>query len=255
VKAGIQENRCGRDPRGLGSDSNRKGGAVIGGSNAHRIILANWWQISQGGECVRRVHRYERCSRYAFTSAEKERFLLRFGDISAQRRKSIELVGRSAIYRGIPEECCFSKYLDPLSSYPQTNTELRNRVSTFSPDRVFASIALQTTSIAHLGANRFATLKMPRPRRAEQEAIAEALSDADAFIDALEATHRQKRRLKQGGMQELLHRQEAPAGFQGGVETMGIERLLTGSSELRNKCSWRSASWRVADLPQNYRYR
>ena len=42
------------------------------------------------------------------------------------------------------------------------------------------------------------------PTKAEQEAIAEALSDADAFIDSLEQLLAKKRQIKQGTMQDLL---------------------------------------------------
>jgi type I restriction enzyme S subunit len=42
------------------------------------------------------------------------------------------------------------------------------------------------------------------PTKAEQEAIAEALSDADALIESLEQLIAKKRHLKQGAMQELL---------------------------------------------------
>jgi type I restriction enzyme S subunit len=44
----------------------------------------------------------------------------------------------------------------------------------------------------------------PAPRFAEQEAIAEALSDADALIESLEQLIAKKRQIKQGAMQELL---------------------------------------------------
>ncbi len=42
------------------------------------------------------------------------------------------------------------------------------------------------------------------PTKAEQEAIAEALSDADALIESLEQLLAKKRHLKQGAMQQLL---------------------------------------------------
>lgn len=42
------------------------------------------------------------------------------------------------------------------------------------------------------------------PTRAEQEAIAEALSDADALVQSLEQLLAKKRQIKQGAMQELL---------------------------------------------------
>jgi type I restriction enzyme S subunit len=52
------------------------------------------------------------------------------------------------------------------------------------------------------------------PTRAEQEAIAEALSDADALIESLEQVLTKKRQIKQGGMQELLTGQKRLPGFQ-----------------------------------------
>src|SRR5262249_876682 len=49
------------------------------------------------------------------------------------------------------------------------------------------------------------TLKIPLPpNKAEQEAIAEVLSDADALIESLEQLIVKKRQIKRGAMQELL---------------------------------------------------
>ncbi len=42
-----------------------------------------------------------------FSPAEKQRFRLKDDDILLNEGQSIELVGRSAIYRGKPEDCCF----------------------------------------------------------------------------------------------------------------------------------------------------
>jgi type I restriction enzyme S subunit len=55
--------------------------------------------------------------------------------------------------------------------------------------------------------------------KAEQEAIAEALSDADALIEALEQLITKKRHLKQGAMQELLTGKKRLPGFGGEWET------------------------------------
>jgi type I restriction enzyme S subunit len=51
------------------------------------------------------------------------------------------------------------------------------------------------------------------PTKAEQEAIASALSDADALIESLEQLLAKKRHLKQGAMQELLTGKRRLAGF------------------------------------------
>jgi type I restriction enzyme S subunit len=52
------------------------------------------------------------------------------------------------------------------------------------------------------------------PTKAEQEAIAESLSDADAFIESLEQLIAKKRHLKQGAMQELLSGKTRLSGFE-----------------------------------------
>ncbi|HBP86142.1 MAG TPA: restriction endonuclease subunit S [Nitrospiraceae bacterium] len=52
------------------------------------------------------------------------------------------------------------------------------------------------------------------PTKAEQEAIAEALSDADALIESLEQLLTKKRQLKQGAMQELLTGKTRLPGFE-----------------------------------------
>lgn len=53
------------------------------------------------------------------------------------------------------------------------------------------------------------------PTRAEQEAIVEALSDADALIESLEQLLTKKRHLQQGAMQELLTGKKRLPGFTG----------------------------------------
>ncbi len=57
------------------------------------------------------------------------------------------------------------------------------------------------------------------PTKAEQEAIAGALSDADALIESLEQLVSKKRRLKQGAMQELLTGKKRLPGFSGEWES------------------------------------
>ncbi len=56
-----------------------------------------------------------------------------------------------------------------------------------------------------INGQEYASLPLPLPpTNAEQETIAEALSDADALIESLEQLIAKKRQIKQGAMQELL---------------------------------------------------
>ena len=98
---------------------------------------------------------------------------------------------------------------------------------------VFARIALQTTSVAHLGGSRFERLPLAWPKtKAEQEAIAEALNDADALIESLEQLVAKKRRIKQGAMQELLTGKRRLPGFSGEWEVATLSELFDFSGGL-----------------------
>ena len=71
------------------------------------------------------------------------------------------------------------------------------------------------------------------PTDAEQQAIAEALSDADALIESLEQLVAKKRHLKQGAMQELLTGKKRLPGFSGewSVKTLGaLCRMKSGEA-------------------------
>ena len=65
---------------------------------------------------------------------------------------------------------------------------------------------------------REAAVALP-PTRVEQEAIAEALSDADALIESLEQLLSKKRQMKQGAIQELLAGRSRLRGPQGKWES------------------------------------
>lgn len=73
--------------------------------------------------------------------------------------------------------------------------------------------------------------KIPLPPLAEQRAIAEALSDVDALINALDALITKKRHIKQGTMQQLLTGKKRLRGFTGAWEKKEIGEeidLITG---------------------------
>jgi type I restriction enzyme S subunit len=72
----------------------------------------------------------------------------------------------------------------------------------------------------------FRDLQILLPPIAEQEAIAEALSDADALIESLEQLIAKKRHLKQGAMQELLTGKRRLPGFANG--TVGYKQTEVG---------------------------
>lgn len=76
----------------------------------------------------------------------------------------------------------------------------------------------------NVGELRALVVALP-PTKAEQEAIAEALSDADALIESLEQLVAKKQRIKHGAMQELLTGQKRLPGFTGEWETKPLGEL------------------------------
>ena len=73
----------------------------------------------------------------------------------------------------------------------------------------------------------FQALQVLLPPVAEQEAIAEALSDADALIESLEQLLAKKRHIKQGAMQDLLTGKKRLPGFNGEWEKKALGTLAS----------------------------
>ena len=94
------------------------------------------------------------------------------------------------------------------------------------------------STVGHAKVDDIRNLQVPLPTKAEQEAIAEALSDADALIESLEQLIAKKRQIKQGAMQELLTGKNRLPGFSGEweVKTLGeIANIKTGSINNQDK--------------------
>lgn len=141
------------------------------------------------------------------TDDQFEQFRLRDGDVLLNEGQSLELVGRCAVFQGeYPDPCAIQNQLIRFRAKKGISGLFASFVfRRCQQSGVFARIALQTTSIAHLGGSRFQQLLLAWPTsELEQRAIGEALSDADALIESLEQLIAKKRHLKQGAMQELL---------------------------------------------------
>lgn len=166
------------------------------------------------------------------TDEQFAQFQVRHGDVLLNEGQSIELVGRCALYRNeYPRPCAIQNQLlrfrahegvsDVFASYVFRNCQRTG---------VFARIALQTTSIAHLGGARFERLRLAWPSSyTEQQAIAKALSDVDELIQSLGRLISKKRGLKQAAMQQLLTGQTRLRGFSGEWSTKPFADLFNFS--------------------------
>ncbi|MDD3483109.1 restriction endonuclease subunit S [Azovibrio restrictus] len=83
------------------------------------------------------------------------------------------------------------------------------------------------TGVPHTNLGILRSYQIPAPPTVnEQQAIATALSDADALIESLEQLLAKKRQIKQGAMQELLTAQRRLPGFEGEWEEKFLGECL-----------------------------
>jgi len=82
------------------------------------------------------------------------------------------------------------------------------------------------TSIAHLPKDKLEIVPLPVPPPDEQRTIAEALSDVDGLLAALEVLIAKKRAVKQAAMQQFLTGKSRLPGFSGAWETKRLEHIV-----------------------------
>lgn len=94
-----------------------------------------------------------------------------------------------------------------------------------------------TTSVPQINNKHILPLQFPLPPFAEQERIADALSDIDSFLTALEKQISKEKAIKQGTMQELLTGKRRLPGFSGEwskCKLGSLGALLKGTGISRN---------------------
>jgi type I restriction enzyme S subunit len=96
--------------------------------------------------------------------------------------------------------------------------------------RSFENLASHNAQL-NLNLDKLRPYLLPVPTQAEQEAIAEALSDADRSIESLEQLLVKKRQLTQGAMQELLTGKKRLPGFGGEWTVKPIAEIAFPSSD------------------------
>lgn len=151
----------------------------------------------------------------AFSDDEFDRYRLNPGDILLNEGQSIGLVGRGAMYLGVPENCCFQNTLIRYQAGARIVPSFALAVFKFFFDTgVFSQVATRTNSIAHLGVSRFADLPMRVPPLPEQQKIAEILGTWDKAIETTEALLANARTQKRALMQSLLTGTRRFPGFE-----------------------------------------
>ena len=152
------------------------------------------------------------------SNAELNSFRVKKGDVFFTRTsETVDEIGISSVLLEDSPNTVFSGFV--LRARPKSDS-LDNQFKKycFSSAMVREQIASQSTYTTRALTNGRVLSRMVvpvPPTKAEQVAIAEALSDADAYIESLEKLIAKKRLIKQGAMQELLTGKRRLPGFSG----------------------------------------
>ena len=129
------------------------------------------------------------------------------GDVLFNTRNTLDLVGKVAIWRDELPVAYYNSNLMRLEFDPQevcSNEYANYALNTAGAVARLRALATGTTSVAAIYTRDLMGLQFIVPPPPEQRAIAEALSDVDALIGALDQLIAKKRDLKQAAMQQLL---------------------------------------------------
>jgi type I restriction enzyme S subunit len=140
-----------------------------------------------------------------FRDDEFARYKLQHGDILLNEGQSLELVGRCSVYRGDPPDVAFQNSLIRFRASERIDPEYAFQLFRYCQySGVFSAVATQTTSIAHLGVSRFASIRIRIPPLLEQQKIAAILSSVDDTIEKTQAVIGQIEVVKKELLSELL---------------------------------------------------
>ena len=168
--------------------------------------------------------------------SERERFKVEDGDLFFTRSSVVPSgIAHCNIYTSNrPESVVFDSHVIRVRPDPeQINPSYFYRYCVSSAARRYLISHAKTAIMTTIDQGVLGNCPVLLPSKAEQRAIAEALSDVDALISALDRLIAKKRAIKQGAMQELLTGRRRLPGFDGDwkVKRMGeIAEVVMGQS-------------------------
>lgn len=132
-------------------------------------------------------------------------FLLKENDFLFNNTNSIDLVGKSTIFKQSPFPCTFSNHFTRIRFTKEVLPEwILFHFITLWEKGFFKSVAIRHVGQSAVHTKYLTNLKLPLPPLSEQKKIAEILSTVDKAVEKVEEDIDKTKRLKKGLMQELL---------------------------------------------------
>ena len=135
-----------------------------------------------------------------------EEYLLKPGDILFNNTNSVDLIGKTAIFRGEFARCVYSNHLTRIRVNPEKTIPewLLYVMIRYWQLGIFKAICHQHVHQAGINSKDLLNLKIPLPPLEEQQKIAEILSKWDEVIEMKKAKKDKLERMKKKVMELLL---------------------------------------------------
>jgi type I restriction enzyme S subunit len=141
--------------------------------------------------------------------------LLEPGDLLFNRTNSAELVGKTAVYHGIPKPCSFASYLIRARVCPDYNPDfLSYYLNSVHGRQWIATVVSQQVGQANVNGSKLKALEIPKPPLAEQNRIVTETERRLSVVEELEAVVTANLQRAKVLRQSILHRafsQKLPA--------------------------------------------
>jgi type I restriction enzyme S subunit len=121
-------------------------------------------------------------------ASQRERYLVRTGDVLFNRTNSAELVGKSAIFRE-PKQMAYAGYLVRLRVNPKNDPEyLSAFLNTAYSKRMLRGMCKSIIGMANINATEVQAMKIPEPPLAQQREFARRVTAVESLKTAQRAS-------------------------------------------------------------------
>jgi len=153
-------------------------------------------------------------SKILVNRSDVERYSVLPGDMLMNEGGDLDKLGRGALWYGEFSPCIHQNHVFVVRCGLSLSPQFLNFLTaSVSARKYFMVAGKQTTNLASINKTALGQLPVPIPPLAEQQAIAEALSDVDGLLGGLEKLIAKKRAIKTGAMQQLLTGKTRLPGF------------------------------------------
>lgn len=208
--------------------------------------LGDLFEAKAGGDLVRSKYNDVQDNHHPYpiyANGLEQQGLYGFSSFAEEPAGSITVTARGTLGQAFYRETPFVAIGRLLVLKPKISLDAR-----FFSEYINYGIhfAVESTGVPQLTAPQISRYQLPVPTESEQRAIAEALSDVDGLLNALEALIAKKRAIKQATMQQLLTGKTRLPRFSGEWETVKISQIgsIYGGLSGKNKSDFEGGNAR-----------